>query len=261
MTYVHAVDAYEFVDSLEDGSVRLMLTDPPYFGIVNDSWDNQWGHVEEFALWLSGLFLRAYPKLTPDGSLVFFGAMGKHGQHPLFRIVERLERGELTTALDFESRKYFFRDWLTWRKRRAYGTDRAYLYIREEILWFSKSPDKWVFHKPYTSEIRGYSGFNPEYKAHSEFKRVGNVIDDINELFRPERVCQKPLALMKRFVETHSDEGDLVVDPFVGWGSTGVAAVQCKRRFLGSEKIETDALKANERIAIAASSGVVDMFS
>lgn len=249
MTYVQTVDAYEFVNSLDDNSVRLCLTDPPYNGIIGEKWDNQWKTPKDFSFWLSTLFLNILPKLTDDGSLVFFGSLGRHGNHPIFDTVTTLESGG-----------YFWRDWLTWRKRRAYGTAKSYLYIREEVLWLSKSPDTWVFHKPYTNTLRGYEPFNPEYPTHSPYKRVGNVIDDINELFRPERVCQKPMPLMRRFVETHSDPGDLVVDPFVGWGTTGVAAVECGRRFKGSEAIPEDAAKANERIEAVSLGDVLSLF-
>lgn len=68
---------------------------------------------------------------------------------------------------------------------------------------------------------------------------------------RPERNTQKPIPLMERFVRTHSNEGDKVVDPFCGWGTTGVAAENLGRDFLGSEAIEEDAEKANERCLAA----------
>ncbi|HET8725862.1 MAG TPA: site-specific DNA-methyltransferase, partial [Anaeromyxobacteraceae bacterium] len=44
---------------------------------------------------------------------------------------------------------------------------------------------------------------------------------------------QKPLALLERVIAASSAEGDLVVDPFTGSGTTGVAAVMAGRRFLG----------------------------
>lgn len=253
-TYVVASRAEDFIPSFGDGSIDLLLADPPYYGITDDAWDNQWASEREFADWLSKLFVAAMPKLSPTGSLVFFGGLGKHGSHPLFRVVTSLEEGG-----------YTFRNWVTWRKRRAYGKSHDYLYVREEILWFSKSPERTcvTFNKPYTEELRGYAGFNPKYPAHSEFKRVGNVwtdidpvIDDVPELMRPKRSCQKPVRLMDRLVSTHSNEGDLVVDPFAGWGSTGVSAVSLGRRFLGCEAIKADAVSANERVASAAAEKV-----
>jgi site-specific DNA-methyltransferase (adenine-specific) len=47
---------------------------------------------------------------------------------------------------------------------------------------------------------------------------------------------QKPLALMEFLVKSYSDEGDTVIDPFMGSGTTGVAALQNNRQFIGIEK-------------------------
>jgi site-specific DNA-methyltransferase (adenine-specific) len=44
---------------------------------------------------------------------------------------------------------------------------------------------------------------------------------------------QKPLALLERIILASSDEGDLIVDPFVGSGTTGIAAIRNRRRFIG----------------------------
>lgn len=247
MIYVRHCVADELIDSLDDGSVRLFLLDPPYYKIVPEKWDRKWETPEAYASWLSATLLRARPKLTRDGSLVFFNALGSHGAHPLFDVVRAVEK------------EYRFRNWITWRKRRAYGKSHDYLYIREEILWYSVSAERTecVFNKPYTDELRGYAGFDPKYKAHSEYKRVGNVwtewsdcdpvIEDITELFRPERTAQKPAKLIARLIETHSNPGDLVVDTFAGWGTTVIEALRLGRRSVGCEEIEADAHAANAR--------------
>jgi site-specific DNA-methyltransferase (adenine-specific) len=250
MAYVLPCRAENFIPDLADGSVALALTDPPFYGIVDDAWDNQWKSPDEFAAWLVGVLTAILPKLTPTGSLVFFGGIGKHGEHPLFKVVTGLEAGG-----------YTYRNWVTWRKRRAYGKSHDYLFLREEILWFSRSPERTAvtFNKPYTDILRGYMGWDPKHPALSEYKRVGNVwtdidpvIEDCPEIMRPKRSCQKPPALMERLVSTHSNEGDLVVDPFSGWGSTGIAAVGLGRRFLGCEAIEQDARDADGRVQAAA---------
>jgi DNA modification methylase len=247
--YVLPCTADTLLDTLPDASVDLFLTDPPYYGITSDAWDNQWANERAFADWLSAILLLALPKLTPTGSLVFFGGLGRHGSHPLFRVVTALEDGG-----------YTFRNWVTWRKRRAYGKSHDYLYVREEILWFSRSPERTevTFNKPYTDQL-AIPAFDPKYQSDNPFKRVGNVwtdvdpvIDDVTELFRPKRSCQKPPKLMDRLVSTHSNEGDLVVDPFSGWGSTGVSSVSLGRKFLGCEAIEEDARAADERVRNAA---------
>jgi DNA modification methylase len=91
-----------------------------------------------------------------------------------------------------------------------------------------------------------------KYPAKSEFKRVSNVWDDIPEIMRPKRTAQKPTQLMDRLISTHSNEGDLIVDPFVGFGTTGISALQLGRRFQGSEAIVADAKEANNRCREAA---------
>lgn len=59
---------------------------------------------------------------------------------------------------------------------------------------------------------------------------------------------QKPLSLMLELVELFTDPGDLVLDPFAGSGTTGVACLRLGRRFIGIEKDETYAKVARERL-------------
>lgn len=51
----------------------------------------------------------------------------------------------------------------------------------------------------------------------------------------PKHPAQKPVALLKKIITIASNEGDIIFDPFMGVGSTGVAALQLKRRFIGFE--------------------------
>lgn len=61
-------------------------------------------------------------------------------------------------------------------------------------------------------------------------------------------MTQKPLALMLELVELFTDPSDLVVDPYVGSGTTGVACLRLGRRFIGIEKDEKYAAIARERL-------------
>src|SRR5258707_5672133 len=60
---------------------------------------------------------------------------------------------------------------------------------------------------------------------------------------------QKPLALVSRCLRASTNSGDLVVDPFVGSGTTGVAALQLGRQFLGCEREENFIRLASKRLA------------
>lgn len=239
MNHVKACDAIEFVSSLEDNSIDLFLTDPPYFHILEKNWDKQWSSVDEYVEWFIKFVDVAYPKMKDDASFIFFGGIGKHNSHPLWRLVDKIEQ---RTPL-------YFRNSITWSKRRAYGKSHDYLFCREEIMWYSKSCERTSvkFNVPYTSEVRGYAGYNKKYAAKSEYKRVTNVWNDITELFRTEREAQKPIKLLERLVKTHSNKGDTVCDPFTGWGSTGIASLFNERKFIGCEIDSIDALLADKR--------------
>jgi site-specific DNA-methyltransferase (adenine-specific) len=234
MQYIQHSDALKFVESLPEGSVDLVLTDPPYYGIVKDSWDNQWSCVEDFVVWLFWIFTACRRILKPTGSIVFFGGIGKSQQRPLLRMIEAMDR------------RFVYQNWITWAKKRAYGKKDDYLFTREEILWYTMS-EAFTFNIPLLAEKRGYAGFNAKYPAKSEFKRVTNVWSDIPELFRPKRYCQKPEPLMARLIETHSNPGNMIIDPFAGYGSTGLVALKLRRQFQGCEIIEADAVAANQR--------------
>lgn len=232
-------DVFDFIETLQDKSVTLFVTDPPYMNIVQDHWDNQWSSTEEYVDWMHKVLTAMKPKLKDNASVIFFGGVGKHGERPFFDLMKKVE----TTNL------YTYRNLITWQKRRAYGKSHDYLFCREEFAWYSVSPERTnvVFNIPLTDVKRGYDGWNSKYKAKSEFKRVSNVWTDIPELMRPERNTQKPIPLMARIIATHSNPGDLVVDTFCGWGTTGVAALSLGRDFLGCERIPEDATMGNNR--------------
>ena len=71
---------------------------------------------------------------------------------------------------------------------------------------------------------------------------------------------QKPIKLVRWFIENHTEPGDLVIDPFAGSGTTGVAAVQAGREFLGFELDPAWAEVANVRIAAARPLGQTELF-
>ena len=62
---------------------------------------------------------------------------------------------------------------------------------------------------------------------------------------------QKPVALLEYLIKTYSNEGDLVLDNCMGSGSTGVAAVNANRRFIGIEKDDNYFEIAEKRIGDA----------
>jgi site-specific DNA-methyltransferase (adenine-specific)/modification methylase len=65
-------------------------------------------------------------------------------------------------------------------------------------------------------------------------------------LSKPYHPTQKPVKILKHIIKIASNEGDLVFDPFMGVGSSGVAAIELGRRFLGIE-IDAEFCKASKK--------------
>jgi DNA modification methylase len=221
--------------------VSLFILDPPYYGIVAEEWDNQWSTVDDYVQWMTELLRFTRLKMTDTGSLLLFGGLGRHDEHPYWKLI-------------METEKFlYYRNVITWKKRRAYGKSHDYLFCREEIAWFSRSVERKgiTFHIPLLDEKRGYAGFDPKYPAKSEYKRVSNVWDDIPELMQPTRTCEKPRRLYDRLIRTHSNPGDLVCDFFLGTGQSAAAAIEASRRFVGCDKDEAAIIMALDNVAAA----------
>lgn len=246
MTFIHHTDALDLLENYlpSEKKVHLFCIDPPFYGIVKDSWDNQWKTVHDYLSFMGHVFSAMRDLASKRGSLICFQGVGMPGE-----VVWPIDGLRHVAARS----GWHYRNWITWGKRRGYGKSHDYLFCREEIFWFSASPQrtKVTFNIPLTDQVRGYDGWNKKYPAKSKFKRVTNVWSDIPELMRPQRNCQKPVPLMDRLIKTHSKKGDLVVDCFAGWGTTGISAVGLGRKFVGCEGIREDAIAADQRVCDA----------
>ncbi|GEK13236.1 DNA-methyltransferase [Aliivibrio fischeri] len=65
-------DCLDYLKTLPDNSVDLVFTDPPYFQVKKNAWDNQWPDVESFLAWLDEVLLEFWRVLKPSGSLYLF---------------------------------------------------------------------------------------------------------------------------------------------------------------------------------------------
>lgn len=65
-------DCLEVLPKIPDNSVDLIATDPPYFRVKKNGWDNQWPDVESFLAWLDDVLYHFYRILKPSGSLYLF---------------------------------------------------------------------------------------------------------------------------------------------------------------------------------------------
>jgi DNA modification methylase len=67
-------DALEWLKTLEDESVHLIATDPPYMGVKDEAWDNQWASPADYLSWLAAYLEQFRRVLKPNGSLYLFAS-------------------------------------------------------------------------------------------------------------------------------------------------------------------------------------------
>ncbi len=69
---IYKSDCLAFLKTVEDNSVDLIATDPPYYKVKNDGWDNQWESKGEYFIWLNQVLCELSRVLKPTGSLYLF---------------------------------------------------------------------------------------------------------------------------------------------------------------------------------------------
>ena len=112
------------------------------------------------------------------------------------------------------------KDILIWEKTNPMPRNikRRYVSSVEYAIWAVKKKSKWVFHKP--AEV-------PYHKGIFRYSIPRG---------KDRHPTQKSLELMKDIIQIHTNEEDVILDPFMGGGTTGIACNQLNRDFIGVEK-------------------------
>lgn len=234
-------DCLELMKDIPDKSVDMILCDLP-FGKTQCSWDKP---LDLTALW------GGYSRVIKDnGAIVLFG------QEPFSSTVR------LSNLKDY---KY---DWI-WKKPKGTGhlnAKRQPMRDYENIMVFYKKQcvynPQYEKGEPYAPKSRKISKINVVGETTYGKFVDGNDVRNPNSGFRyPKQVIefgvvergtlhqtQKPVPLLEYLIKTYTNEGNLVLDNCMGSGSTGVAAINLNRRFIGMELDEKYFTIAKERI-------------
>jgi len=232
-------DCLEVMKTIEDNSIDAIITDPPY-GTTKCKWDS----VIDFKL----MWEQLNRIIKPNGAIVLFGSE------------------PFSSALRMSKIKNYKYDWV-WEKTQATGhlnANKQPLRSNELISVFYKkqcvyNPQKTQGHEPMNSGVRRLAVQNKTQvygKATKELPFGGNTdrYPRTNIVFKSDKQTnynhptQKPVELMEYLIKTYTNEGETVLDFTMGSGSTGVAAKQCNRNFIGIEMDENYFNIATDRI-------------
>lgn len=124
-------DCMDILKQLPDKCIDCILTDPPYFGIVKNDWDNQWKNIQEFQSWVGEVGKELYRVLKDNGSFYWFGddktiAYCQVELDKYFNLINNVvwKKPELIT------------------KKGCYSVFRSYAPMTERCLFYDKGEDK-----------------------------------------------------------------------------------------------------------------------
>jgi site-specific DNA-methyltransferase (adenine-specific) len=300
MYTIHNRDCLAVLAEMETNSVDLVATDPPYYRVKADAWDNQWGSPAEFIDWLETVVIECVRVLKPTGSLYLF--MGPKMAASVERMIAKHMVVEnhivwiKPSGMHKRQRRASLRRYFPATERIIFATQREYSeakaqhkaisvacspiinYLRKALNdagltqsevdralgsqmaghWFGRSQWRLPTEEQYGQLQKLFKGtLNRRYQSvKAQYNRLVNHAQkpvkrhfDVDgrdwytdawvcqpvQFYPGKHPCEKPMAMMEHIITASSRPGDLVFDPFMGSGTTGVAAIQNGRRFMGCE--------------------------
>lgn len=229
-------DSIEWMKTINDESIDMVFADPPY-NIKKADWDD-FGSQERYIEWSMRWIEQASRILKPTGSLYVCGF------------------SEILADLKHPSMRYFSScRWLVWfyRNKANLGKDwgrshESILHLRKKDFGhinyddvripYGKHTLKYPDHPQADSSQYGRKGShwtpNPLGAKPKDVVEIPTTCNGMNE--KTPHPTQKPEELLRKLILASSSEGDLVLDPFSGSGTTAVVASQLRRQWLACDE-------------------------
>lgn len=234
---IHVGDCLDLLRA-QEAFVDLVFADPPYnIGYVYDRYEDD-KPDDEYVRWSEKWMEACCKVLNPRGSM--YVAIGDE-----FAADLRLIGRKLGLTL---------RNWIVWHYTFGQNMQTKFCRSHAHILYFVKDPGKFTFN----SALVRYPGARHTRYQDNRASDDGRVHDDVwSDIPRvcgthKERDgsigCQLPEALLMRIIMASSNEGDVVLDPFVGSGTTAVVAKKLGRVPVGIDISEEYCARAKARL-------------
>lgn len=261
-------DCLKELKKIDDKSIDLIYLDPPFFSQKTHSlksrdnskhfsFEDNWEDMHAYKGYIQQRLMECKRVLKETGSI--FLHCDRSASHHL-----RIALDEIFGANNFQSE-------IVWAYKRWSNAKKGLLNSHQIIFFYSKSPSfkfnkKFDSYSPTTNidqifqkRMRDQNG-KTKYKIETDGsydlmeEKSGVPLSDVWEIpyLNPkanERVgypTQKPIILLERIIELVTNEGDIVLDPFCGSGTTLVAAKLLQRKYIGIDKSE-DAVQLTEK--------------
>lgn len=233
-------DALQELQKLPESVAQAIIADPPYFNVLeNEAWDTQWKTAADYLAWCEAWVAESMRVLRDDGLAFIFGQLGKR-EHAFLHLMSRL------------SQQHQFHDLIIWDRAVGYDERRDSFTPQYEMVLVLRNGEKVKFNKdavriPYDAATiatylkdKRYKDMDARRRHLEAGKFATNILRVPSLKGASKEKCghpsQKPIDLIEKLVACATDEGDLVIDPFLGSGTTAAAAKKLNRQWLGIEK-------------------------
>jgi len=244
---VYLGDCLSLLKTVPDESLQLIVTSPPYN--IGKEYEKRL-HLDIYLRQQAQVIAECVRALSPRGSICW-------------QVGNYVDRGAiipLDTVLYpiFSELALRMRNRIVWHFEHGLHCSRRFSGRYETIVWFTKSddyvfnldavrvPQKYPGKKYFKGPKAGQYSCNPLGKNPGDVWVIPNVKS--NHVEKTEHPCQFPVELIERLVLSLTNEGDWVFDPFLGSGTTVIAAVRHGRRGAGAEIVPKYVKLARERI-------------
>jgi len=243
-------DCLELLAEIPSQSVGLVVTSPPYN--LGKEYEKRI-HVQDYVRWQEKIISECVRVLDQTGSICW-------------QVGNYVENGEII-PIDILLYPIFaelglkLRNRIIWWFEHGLHASRRFSGRYETILWFTKDdnyffnldpvrvPQKYPGKKYFKGPKAGQYSCNPLGKNPGDVWQIPNV--KANHVEKTNHPCQFPIELVERLVLSMTNEGSWVLDPFMGVGSTAIAALMHRRRSVGAEIIPEYIEIAKDRITRA----------
>ncbi|MGB3205199.1 MAG: DNA methyltransferase [Crinalium sp.] len=264
-------DAIDVLKQLPDKSIDAIITDPPY-GIGLDKWDKAID-IKEFVNQVKRVTTKFYAFFGQMPTLVDWLVEADNNFHYLEHIswVKRNAVPVNSQRLQRTHETIFI--YATGKQKTFYTARGLYQDVKlggvlvdvctlQSVHSYISQLHRWIKtgHQPQRSSLSGKSqeafgrlNFGSKTTLDCNFTNVWSFLPPSKQPGRAGKSdylhpTEKPLEVIKRLVEMCSQEGDIILDPFMGSGTTAIACLELGRNYIGVEKTEKYLAVANKRI-------------
>lgn len=238
---MYAGDCMNLLKEIPDETVDLIVTSPPY--CMGKAYENASDDLDTFKSLHERIFSNLYRVLKTGGSVCW--QVGYHVTNSSVVPLDYIVYDIFTQKRDYIQCPLILRNRIVWTFGHGLNSTQRFSGRHETILWFTKGetypfnlddirvPQKYPGKRYYKGEHKGELSGNPLGKNPGDVWDIPNV--KANHIEKTEHPCQFPVAIPRRLIRALTQHRDTILDPFMGSGTTALAAILEDRKFIGAE--------------------------